>query len=140
MDVMTYFQFVAALAFVLGLIAVLTWAVKRSGFAGQMLPNARKNQADRRLSVSEVLSLDSRRKLVLLKCDDQEHLLLVNQGQGGDLLIDKMPAKDGPEETSIPEGNTLVRAFRMVKDGQAETKTADSGTSDTHSKEKAQNR
>jgi|TARA_R110002072_G_scaffold727_5_gene5287 flagellar protein FliO/FliZ len=92
MELTTYLQFITALAFVLGLIATLTWLVKRSGLAGQILPNAGKSKDDRRLSVTEVLSLDSRRKLVLLRCDDMEHLLLMNQGQGPDLLIDKMAA------------------------------------------------
>ena len=83
MDFNIYLRFVLALLLVLGLIAGLTWAARRFGFGGQLTPNAGKSP---RLSVVEVRALDSRHKLVLLRRDDCEHLVLLGPNQ--DLLIE----------------------------------------------------
>ncbi|MGB1548152.1 MAG: flagellar biosynthesis protein FliO, partial [Alphaproteobacteria bacterium] len=49
---------------------------------------------DRRLGVVEVLPVDARRRLVLLKKDDREHLVLLGPGQGPDLLVESGPARN----------------------------------------------
>ena len=82
MDLETYFKFVLALIFVLGLIAALAWTARRFGLGGKLAPNTGR----RRLSVSEVMPLDARRKLVLLRRDGTEHLVLL--GPGPDLLLE----------------------------------------------------
>jgi flagellar protein FliO/FliZ len=78
MDFNTYLRFMLALLLVLGLIGGLTWAARRFGFGGQLTPNAGKS---RRLSVVEVRTLDSRRKLVLLRRDGIDHLVLLGPNQ-----------------------------------------------------------
>ncbi len=78
MDFDIYLRFMLALLLVLGLIGGLTWAARRFGFGGQLTPNAGKS---RRLSVVEVRTLDSRRKLVLLRRDDIDHLVLLGPNQ-----------------------------------------------------------
>ncbi len=78
MDFSIYLRFMFALILVLGLIAGLTWAARRFGFGGQLTPNAGKTP---RLSVVEVRTLDSRRKLVLLRRDGCEHLVLLGPNQ-----------------------------------------------------------
>ena len=83
MDLADYLRFVAALAFVLGLIALLAWAARRFRLVG-----ARSGTA-RRLAVVEVLPIDPRRKLVLARCDGGEYLLLL--GQDGNRLIERRP-------------------------------------------------
>lgn len=83
MELETYFRFLLALILVLGLIGGLTWAARRFGFGGQLTPNAGKSA---RLSVVEVKVLDSRRKLVLLRRDGREHLVLLGPNQ--DLLVE----------------------------------------------------
>ena len=63
--------------FVIGLILLLSWGLK-------YLRNSRwveKVQGERRLHVVEQLFLDARHKLVLVKCDEDEHLLLLGDGQ-----------------------------------------------------------
>lgn len=99
MDLAGYLQFVAALALVLALIGGLAWLVRRSGIAGSLIPSAVRKGSGRRLGVVEVLPLDARRKLVLLRCDAQEHLLLLNQGPAPDLVIASgaAPAETAPE-------------------------------------------
>ena len=92
MDLDTYFKFVLALVFVLGLIAALAWTARRFGLGGKLVPNTGR----RRLSVSEVMPLDARRKLVLLRRDETEHLVLL--GPGPDLLLES--GIEAPQEAA----------------------------------------
>ncbi len=78
MDFDIYIRFMFALILVLALIGGLTWAARRFGFGGQLTPNAGKSP---RLAVVEVRTLDSRRKLVLLRRDGCEHLVLLGPSQ-----------------------------------------------------------
>ncbi len=72
---------VVALLFVLALIAALAWAMRR--WQGSRLSNVL--QQGRRLVVQEQLYLDPRRKVVLLRCDEQEYLVLL--GAQGEQVI-----------------------------------------------------
>lgn len=85
-----------SLVLVLGLIAGAGYLVRRFGVQGGMVM---KRGARRRLGLVEQLTVDNRRRLVLVKKDDMEHLLLV--GGGADLLIESKPA---PEPFSLPKG------------------------------------
>jgi flagellar protein FliO/FliZ len=78
----TYLRFVLALVFVLALIGVIAWLARRFGLAGRM-PTTR---GTRRLEVVEVAPLDARRRLVLLRRDRVEHLVLL--GANADILIE----------------------------------------------------
>lgn len=77
-----YLRFFFALVFVLALIALLAWLAKRFGVAGAFV----RPSAARRLSVVESLSLDARHRLVLVRRDATEHLVLL--GAAGDRLIE----------------------------------------------------
>ena len=83
MEFDVYLRFLLALLLVLAIIAGLTWVARRFGLGGQLTPNAGKSP---RLSVVEVKSLDPRRKLVLLRRDDREYLVLLGAGQ--DMLLE----------------------------------------------------
>jgi len=87
MDIGVYLKFLLALIFVLGLIGAAAWAARRFGLGGTLAPNTGKA---RRLSVVEVMPLDARRKLVLLRRDEVEHLVLL--GPGTDLHMESGPA------------------------------------------------
>lgn len=68
-----YWRFVLALVFVVALIFAVAWIAKRLGFGGHIaIPRGK-----RRLAIQEVLSLDAKRRLVLLKRDGVEHLVLL---------------------------------------------------------------
>lgn len=82
MEWLDYLRFLLALAFVLGLIGVVAWLARRFRLVG--VTGAA--PAERRLRVVEVLPLDPRRKLVLVRRDEVEHLLLL--GQDGNLVLD----------------------------------------------------
>jgi flagellar protein FliO/FliZ len=84
-----YVRFLLALLFVLGLIGLLAFALRRFGMgAVRVSPayRARGRGAERRLAVVEVVSVDARRRLVLVRRDDTEHLILL--GQTTDLLVE----------------------------------------------------
>jgi len=72
-DLMAYLKLMGALGLVLLLFGVAAWAAKR------YLPGAGRVGArpGRRLSVIEVVVLDTRRRLVLVRRDEVEHLILI---------------------------------------------------------------
>ena len=90
-------RFGAALVFVLALMTGLGLVLKRintGSYKGALTPK-------RRLKVSEMLSIDARRRLVLIQRDDREHLVIL--GPNGETVIEV-----GIESTSVetPEEKT----------------------------------
>ena len=73
MNVTTYLQFATSLVFVLALIGVAAVLARRLG-----LGHAAGGAGGRRLGIVEILPLDGRRKLVLLRRDDTEHLVILS--------------------------------------------------------------
>ena len=73
-----FLQAVFALAATLGLFGVGVYAARRWGPAGLMRINV---TAPKRLSVVESLALDPGRRLVLVRVDSEERLLLLGEGQ-----------------------------------------------------------
>lgn len=82
MDQLEPFRVVAALVLVLGLIGIAALVARRVGFAGASGLRAGKA---RRLGIVETIALDPKRRLVLVRCDDREHLLLL--GPNADLVV-----------------------------------------------------
>lgn len=83
MSIGTYLNFILSLVFVLGLIGVAAWAYRR--LAGTN-PLARRLGASNRLAVIEMRPIDARRKLVLVRRDGTEHLLLL--GPTGETVVE----------------------------------------------------
>lgn len=73
------FGFVA----VLGMIGLCALAAKKAGLASI----AGASGGRRRLAMREVLPIDARRRLAIVKCDDTEYLIML--GPTGETLIDK---------------------------------------------------
>ncbi len=73
------FRMVAGLAITLGLIGLAVVAVRR--FGPETIRRLAIQRADRRLSVVESLVLDPSRRLVLVRCDGAEHLILLGEGR-----------------------------------------------------------
>lgn len=71
-----YFRFILALIFVIALIGVLAAIARRMGLG--FPSHAIKSGSDRRIGIVEVTPLDARRKLILVRRDDTEHLLVVS--------------------------------------------------------------
>jgi len=84
MDVTEYLRFALALVFVLALIGVLAAVARRAGFG--FPAKAIRPSGTRRLSIVEVTPLDGRRRLVLVRRDDVEHLLIL--GPTSELVVE----------------------------------------------------
>lgn len=76
-----YLRFVLALILVLGLILLLAWALRRFGFGGMA-----RHGGKRRLQILESLAIDPRHRLVLVRRDDTEHLLML--GPTNDFVVE----------------------------------------------------
>src|SRR5437763_14345903 len=100
-------KFVAAFAFVLLLIGAAAWLVRRFG-ATRIDASARGRQP--RLAVIDSAAVDGRRKLVIIRRDNVEHLLMI--GGPSDVVVetnivrraavaprDAPPARNGAAET-----------------------------------------
>lgn len=81
MGIEDYIKFLAALIFVLSLMGGLAFVLKKLGLSQNALGGGK----NKRLKISEVLPIDARRKLVLIRQDDKEHLVLL--GSSGDTVI-----------------------------------------------------
>lgn len=90
METTSLIQAAIALLFVLGLIALVNLALKRFG-PEKLLYALQKKGDGKRLSVQETLVLDARRRLVLVKCDKTEHLILL--GATTEQVIEKLTPK-----------------------------------------------
>ena len=74
------------------LAAVLILIVIAGRLATRM--QAGRPRSGRRLQIDEILALDTKRRLVLVKCDGREALLLT--GGPGDLLLGWLPGVAAP--------------------------------------------
>lgn len=91
METTVYLRFVAALVLVLGLMMVVLWLLRRFNIGGMVArPGAR-----RRLAVVETMALDARRRLVLLRRDGVEHLVMIGGTQ--DMVIESGIVPPPPE-------------------------------------------
>ena len=85
MELGAYFQFVMALLFVLALIMLIAYGAKRFGLMARVTVNSAKTR-DKRLNIIEILPVDARRKLMLIRRDDVEHLVML--GTERDIVIE----------------------------------------------------
>lgn len=83
MDGPSYLTFAAALVFVLALMGLLAFVLKRfgPGAAGGLISTGK-----RRLKIIETLPLDARRKAVLLQRDNRQHLVIL--GPAGETVVE----------------------------------------------------
>jgi flagellar protein FliO/FliZ len=79
MDTIDLPRFFFAFLFVLGLIALLGYCLKRYGTGSKLLGQKIFGMQDDagRIKVLEIRYLDPKRRLVLIRRDDAEHLLLI---------------------------------------------------------------
>ncbi len=85
-------RMIAALAVTLGLGGLVLVAVRR--FAPLAVLRVR-TPAERRLQVVESLMLDPQRRLVLVRCDQEERLILLGEG--------RLLAEVAPRAAPVPE-------------------------------------
>jgi flagellar protein FliO/FliZ len=78
-----YLRFMLALAFVLGLILGAALLAKRFGLGNQAPMRLR---GQKRLAIVESMALDTKHRLVLVRRDQTEHLIVV--GATSDLVVE----------------------------------------------------
>lgn len=112
MEFSNYFRFIFALVFVLALIGLLTWLLRRFGLGG----GRPRTGNGKRLGVVEALAIDGRRRLVLVRRDDSEHLLVL--GPNSETVVETgIPA---PQPTAhaaadaTPTPGIGVRSFKSL--------------------------
>ena len=79
MNLLAIAQMIAALAVTLGLFGLGVWAMRRYGPA--ITRRLEAVRGDRRLAVIETLILDPKSRLVLVRVDGAERLILIGPGQ-----------------------------------------------------------
>lgn len=95
MDFSDIFRFVAALAFILGLIGVCAIVARRFGLA----PGASAPGGQRRLGIVEVKAIDAKHRLLLIRRDGKEHLILT----GGETPLLIEGGIDAPAPVEVAE-------------------------------------
>lgn len=92
MDLLDWARALFALIATLALIVGAAYAARR---LGMLQPGA---QGQKRMRIMETLLLDPRRRMVIVRVDEREHVLLL--GPGGDVVVGEMAAKDAGGETT----------------------------------------
>jgi len=82
-ETVSWLRVVMASGVVLGLLGLLLIGLRYIAAKGIILPG--KKNAMRRLGVVDSLALDTKRRLVIVRCDEREHLLLLGINQ--DIVI-----------------------------------------------------
>jgi flagellar protein FliO/FliZ len=88
MNFLDLFRAIFGLAITLGIIGLAAWAGRR--YAPEILARFQGPQGQvRRMKVVETLVLDPSRRLVLIRVDDEERLILL--GEGRELIEPRQP-------------------------------------------------
>ena len=90
---------VFALAITLGLVGLAAVAVRR--FGPDWITRLQRPRDERRLTIVESLPLDPARRLVLVRLDGAERLLLLGEGR---LLAELPAAQDAPQPAQAEAG------------------------------------
>ena len=109
-------RFFVAFLIVLALIGAIAWAVRRFG-SGRLGTSARGRQP--RLAVIDYASVDGRRRLILVRRDNVEHLLMI--GGPSDIVVEPNIVRAVPAARDIgraPAGiEAITRAIPLPESG-----------------------
>jgi flagellar protein FliO/FliZ len=97
METVDYLRFLSALIAVLASICLLAWLARRfrlGGLAGSVVRSGR-------LKVIETLPIDGRQRLVLIRRDDREHLILIGPDRSTIVEAGIRPSRK-PQGTEAP--------------------------------------
>jgi flagellar protein FliO/FliZ len=111
-------RFFLAFLIVLGLIGATAWAVRRFG-SGRLGANTRGRQP--RLAVVDYASVDGRRRLILVRRDNVEHLLMI--GGPSDIVVEPNIVRAVASPRDVPGArpaagiDALTRAIPLPENG-----------------------
>ncbi len=124
LDYSNYLQFFLALLFVLGLIGAVAIVLRHFGLGGAIRLQRRLQGERQRLEVTDVIPIDARRRLILVRRDDTEHLILL--GMNEDILIEGgIPAREmslQSDEQDHSDNSTGVNLSSIVTTIQCKKK------------------
>ena len=95
MDFLDVVRALFALIATLALIVGVAYGARRLGMLQPGAPGVK------RMRITETLLIDTRRRMVIVRVDEREHVLLL--GPGGDVVVGDMAAKELP-----PAGETTT--------------------------------
>jgi flagellar protein FliO/FliZ len=84
-----WLEWVRALFALIATLALIMGAAYGARRLGMLQPGG---QGPKRMKISESLMLDPRRRMVIVRCDDREHLILL--GPAGDVVVSDMAPKE----------------------------------------------
>ncbi len=90
-EIPDFLRLIIALGIVLALMGGLAFLLKKLGLSQNQLI---KKTDEHRLSIIESIPLDARRRLTILKCDDEEHLVILS-GDGETVIKSNITSVDG---------------------------------------------
>ena len=91
MSLADFARAIFALAFTLGLVGLAAYAARR--FGPEWMVRLQRPRTERRLAIVESLPLDPARRLVLVRLDSTERLLLLGEGR---IIADVVAAAPPP--------------------------------------------
>jgi len=103
-------RFFLAFLVVLGLIGATAWAVRRFG-GGRLSSTARGRQP--RLAVIDYASVDARRRLILVRRDNVEHLLMI--GGPTDVVVEPNIVRATPAARDVPAARPPIAADTLPR-------------------------
>ena len=98
-------RFIIAFVVVLALIGVAAWLVRRFG-ANRLGASAGRGRQQPRLAVIDAANVDGRRRLVLIRRDNIEHLLMI--GGPSDVVVEPNIVRAGGMRESVREPGRLA--------------------------------
>lgn len=110
MDYSDYFRFLLALIFVLAMIGILALLARKAGFGYPS--NPMRSSGTKRIQVIETAQVDGRRRLVLVKRDHVEHLLILGQNTETIIetgIIPPPPGADGHASMNSVQTNPVEK-------------------------------
>jgi flagellar protein FliO/FliZ len=100
-DLTQYMLVMFVLVGLLGAIGLLALAIQRGWILKNITGLRYMKPEERRLKVSETLVIDPRRRVVIVKCDDEEYVVLL--GAESETLLSTQPAKPTPPKPILED-------------------------------------
>lgn len=103
-DTQLIMRLILGMVFIFALLTFGVWILKKSGFSAQIQKSRSKNK---RASIVEVQQVDTKRRLIMVRRDDVEHLILL--GPNNDVLV----------EASIPDPEVVFQ--KVLKEAEQDS-------------------
>jgi len=112
MNLLDLFRAIFGLAITLGLIGLAAYVVRR--YAPDLMGRLQNERKVRRLKVVETLVLDPSRRLVLVRVDDEERLILLGDGRelieprAAPVIEPEVENEPAPVRSPLPRASSLM--------------------------------